>query len=67
MKASKADVLKLAKSLKDDFKRGIYKGSYVEALERIVLGFENAFRAGDGNIGIESRGRYYYLYVDLKV
>jgi len=67
VKATKQDVIRLAKSLKQDFMAGKYKGSYVERLEGIVLGFENAFRAGNGNIGIESRGKYFYLYVDLKV
>lgn len=67
MKATKAEIMRLAKSLKEDFKAGKEKGSFADRLDRIVLGFEYAFVSDIGNIGIESKGRLFYLYTDIRV
>ncbi|MDI9866080.1 hypothetical protein QM480_17190 [Flectobacillus sp. DC10W] len=56
MKATKKEIQRLAKSLKEDFKRGVYHGSYSERLEKIVLGFDNVTRSDDGIIGVHVRG-----------
>lgn len=68
MKATIKQVQNIAKNLKEDFKKGEEKGSFSERLERIVLGFENAFRTGNGEVAIEVRGgNYKYLFTDIKV
>lgn len=68
MKATVSNIKSLAKSLKQDFKNGKQTGSYSATLERIVLGYENAFRSGDGHVGIEIRGgNFKYLYLDIQV
>lgn len=67
MKATKKDIQRLAKSLKEDFKKGCYQGNYSDRLEGIVLGYENAFKSDNGSVGIESRGRYFYLWLDTNI
>lgn len=68
MKATIKQVKNIAENLRNDFKQGKEKGSFSEKLERIVLGFENAFRSGNGEVGIEVRGgNYKYLFTDIKV
>ena len=67
MKATIKLVKRVAENLRKDFKEGKESGSFSDKLERIVLGYSNANRAGNGQVNIEINGNYKYLFTDIKI
>ena len=68
MKASLKTINKVISDIKSGFKSGELKGSYSERVENTLLGFDNAFISGDGNIGIVLKnGDFKYLHIDIKL
>lgn len=67
MKATVKNIQSLAASLKKDFGSGLHKGSFSERLEKVVLGYENAFRSDEGLVGITTKHGNKYLWIDINV
>ena len=67
MKATIKQVKRIVENLRKDFKEGKETGLFSEKLERIVLGYSNANRAGNGQVNIEINGSYKYLFTDIKI
>ncbi len=66
MKATKKDLLRLGKLLRDDFRSGKLTGSFADRMEQIVLGYENSYKAQNGEIGITSMGRNLALWREIR-
>ena len=67
MIATAKNIKTLAQSLKQDFKDGKEKGSFSERLERIILGYSNAQRNGEGFVVVLIRDQYKTLWIDIKI
>jgi hypothetical protein len=68
MKVTLKNAKKLVADIKEEFTSGNWKGSYSERVENTLLGFDNAFRSGDGNVGIILKnGDMKYLHFDIKL